>query len=77
MLDLSLCLQPECLLICTAALVLFKTAFVLRMHKVKIKIINSAGRKLAVEKRSDLILCIEKRRCQFIGENKFLSRIAF
>ena len=63
-------------LISLTALVLLIVVPVLGVHQVEIEIIHTAQLQLAFDKRADVLLFVEVRRGQLVGQKEFLSGIA-
>ena len=49
--------------------------FVLRVHEVKVEVVDLAERKLLHQKRADVLLLLEIRLGQLIRQEKALARI--
>ena len=74
--DLALSLEIESGLVSASGLVLLKIVSVLRVHKVKVEVIHSAGFKLAFKKRTDILFFFKVIAGELVCENVGLARIA-
>ena len=75
MADLALGLEVERRLIRAARLELLKILGILGVHEVKVKIIHTAGRKLARKERADVGLGFKKASGQLIGQDIAFARV--
>ena len=76
MLYLSLGFEGERRLVCAAFFEFFEYRFVLRVHEIKIKVVNAARFKLALEKGTDIFFAVEEVACQLVGKDVALARVA-
>ena len=76
MADQSFLLQRIAGLISLTALILLVVVPVLGVHQVEVEIIYPAKLQLAFNKRADVLLPVEVRRGQLVGQKEFLSGIA-
>ena len=68
--------ELHCLLVCAALFVFFENVLALRVHEMKIEIINAAALKLQLKQRAYLLFAVEERCGKLVRENKAFSGVA-
>ena len=63
--------------VCLASFEFLIVVFILRVHQIEIKVIHAAPGKLLFKKRTDILLLLEIRISQFIGQKKLTPVISF